>query len=75
MPLFLLSAASPVLPALPPLTLLSLSAGKTLLNEADKDSAQPCHGAYEKLHLHVLGVCGFFFFNLRSVMSYTGNIK
>lgn len=38
MPLFLLSAASPVLPALPPLTLLSLSAGKTLLNEADKDS-------------------------------------
>lgn len=36
--------------------------------------AQPCHGAYGKLHLHVLGVC-VFFFNLRSGMSHISNIK
>lgn len=34
---------------------------------------QPCHEAYDKLHLHVLGVCVFF--NLRTVMSHIGDIK
>lgn len=55
------------------LTLLSPSAGKTLKGNSQRLLAQPCRGAYYKLHLHVLGVCAFF--NSRSGMSHISDIK